>query len=99
MPPQMSQMSPQEIEDLINRVAKRFAAEVGEQIAQRLTTMGLNVEQPEQQRADLDHLRRWRINVEQIGRTGLTAVITLVSGAVLTILYYGAQVAMTLPKK
>lgn len=90
-------MSPQEIEDLINRVAKRFAAEVGDQIAQRLTTMGLNVEQPEQQRADLDHLRRWRSNVESVSRAGLTAAITVISGAVLTVLYYGVQVAMSLP--
>lgn len=92
-------MTPQEIDELINKVATRVAAEVGEQVASKLSVLGLNVDQPEQQRADFDHLRRWRSNAEAIGRSGVTAVVMSLIGAVMTVLYYGIQAVVSLPKK
>lgn len=92
-------MAPQEIEDLIDRTAKKVAAEVGEQVVLKLTVLGLNTTQPDQQRADLDHLRRCRAHIETVGRSGMTALVTSATIAVMTAIYYGAQAALSFPKK
>jgi hypothetical protein len=58
---------------------------------QTLQVLGFNVEDPPALRADMDHLRRWRLNVEAVGKASVTAIVLSICGLAVTALGYGIK--------
>ncbi len=75
-------MTPAQVDEVASKAAKQAVIET-------LKTLGFNVEDPAALRADMDHLRRWRLNVEMVGRQGVITLVTLVIGTVATAIGYG----------
>lgn len=78
-------MTHDEIENLVKSAAKAATLET-------LAALGFNVEDPPALRADMDHLRRWRMNIETVGKAGASAIVVSFCGLVLTAIGYGLKV-------
>jgi hypothetical protein len=78
-------MTPDQVEELVKATAKATVLET-------LETLGFNIEDRAALRADMDHLRRWRSNVETVGKASATAIALSVCGLIITALGYGVKV-------
>ena len=77
-------MTHEEIESIVKVTAKASTLET-------LAVLGFNIEDPTGLRADMDHLRRWRANVEAVGNASVKAFVTLLVGGVITALWAGTK--------
>jgi hypothetical protein len=81
-------MDHEEIEAVVKRAARQATIET-------LHILGFDLDDKAGLRADLAHLRKWRLSVNQIEQYGWHAVITTVIGGALAALWIGIEAMLT----
>ena len=77
-------MTPDQVESLVKATAKATVLET-------LETLGFNLDDRAALRADMDHLRRWRGNVEAVGKASVAAITVSICALGVTALGYGIK--------
>lgn len=73
-------MTRDELEDLNAEVTKNV-----------LSRLGFDVDNPKEVRADLEHLRRWRVSVNKVSTIGMGAAITTIVSGLLAAVWIGVS--------